>query len=86
MGKIVLTELTSIDGVVEAPGGEDFRYEKWSSEFDRGPDGERYEEAESLRAAALLTVLRPGGPAISVVGKVVVTVDPSAAGRDGDRR
>ena len=54
MGRIVLTEFTSIDGVVEAPGGEDFRYENWSFEFDRGPDGERYKEAEALRAAALL--------------------------------
>jgi dihydrofolate reductase len=54
MGKIVLTEFTSIDGVVEAPGGEDFKYQNWSFEFDRGPDGERYKETESLRAAALL--------------------------------
>jgi dihydrofolate reductase len=54
MGKIVLTEFTSIDGVVEAPGGEDFKYQNWSFEFDRGPDGERYKEAESLQAAALL--------------------------------
>ncbi|MCX6464125.1 MAG: dihydrofolate reductase family protein, partial [Pseudonocardiales bacterium] len=54
MGRIVLTEFISIDGVVEAPGGEEFRYENWSFEFDRGPDGERYKEAEALRAAALL--------------------------------
>jgi dihydrofolate reductase len=54
MGKIVLTEFISIDGVVEAPGGEDFRYENWTFEFDRGPDGERYKETEALQAAALL--------------------------------
>ncbi len=53
MGKIVLTEFMSIDGVVEAPGGEDFKYPNWTFEFDRG-DGERYKEAESLQAAALL--------------------------------
>ncbi|TWD80700.1 dihydrofolate reductase [Kribbella amoyensis] len=53
MGKIVLTEFISIDGVVEAPGGENFRYENWTFEFDRG-DGERYKEAEALGATALL--------------------------------
>jgi dihydrofolate reductase len=54
MGKIVLTEFISIDGVVEAPGGEDFKYPNWSFEFGRGPDGERFKEQESLRATALL--------------------------------
>lgn len=54
MGKIVLTEFISLDGVVEAPGGEDFKYPNWSFEFDRGADGERFKETESLQAAALL--------------------------------
>ena len=54
MGRIVLTEFTYIDGVVEAPGGEDFKYPNWTFEFDRGPEGERFKEAESLQAAALL--------------------------------
>ncbi len=54
MGKIVLTEFISLDGVVEAPGGEEFRYPNWSFEFDRGPDGETFKEQESLAAAALL--------------------------------
>jgi len=27
VGKIVVTEFTSLDGVMEAPGGEDFKYE-----------------------------------------------------------
>ncbi|MBN2621927.1 MAG: dihydrofolate reductase [Acidimicrobiales bacterium] len=54
MGRIVLTEFISLDGVVEAPGGEEFKYPNWSFEVDRGADGERFKEAESLRAAALL--------------------------------
>lgn len=54
MGRIVLTEFISIDGVVEAPGGEDFKYPDWSFEFDRGPDGERFKEVEALQSAALL--------------------------------
>lgn len=54
MGKIVVTEFMSLDGVVEAPGGEDFRYPNWSFEFDRGAEGERFKEVESLQASALL--------------------------------
>lgn len=54
MGTITITEFISIDGVVEAPGGEDFKYPNWSFEFDRGPEGERYKEVESLGASALL--------------------------------
>lgn len=54
MGKIVITEFISLDGVVEAPGGEDFKYLDWSFEFDRGPEGERYKEVEVLDSAALL--------------------------------
>ncbi|CAM3556689.1 dihydrofolate reductase family protein [Occultella aeris] len=54
MGKIVITEFISIDGVVEAPGGEDFKYPDWSFEIDRGPEGERFKEVEALQSAALL--------------------------------
>lgn len=54
MGRIVVTEFISVDGVVEAPGGEDFRYPDWSAEFDRGPEGERFKEMEALQSAVLL--------------------------------
>ncbi|MEV0618193.1 dihydrofolate reductase family protein [Nonomuraea sp. NPDC050404] len=54
MGRIVLTEFVSLDGVVEAPGGEEFKYPDWSFAFDRGPDGEKFKEQEALGAAALL--------------------------------
>lgn len=54
MGKIVLTEFISLDGVVEAPGGEEFKYPNWSFDFDRGQEGETFKEQESLAAAALL--------------------------------
>ena len=54
MGRIVVTEFISLDGVVEAPGGSDFKYPNWSFAFDRGPDGERYKEEEALGADALL--------------------------------
>jgi dihydrofolate reductase len=54
MGRIVVTEFISLDGVVEAPGGSEFKYPNWSFAFDRGPDGERYKEEEALAASALL--------------------------------
>jgi dihydrofolate reductase len=54
MGKIVVTEFISLDGVVEAPGGGDFVYKGWTFAFDRGADGERFKVDEALGAEALL--------------------------------
>lgn len=54
MGQVVVTEFISLDGVVEAPGGEEFKYPNWSFDFDRGEDGERFKVDEALGAAALL--------------------------------
>ncbi len=54
MGKIVVTQFASLDGVMEAPGGEDFKYEGWSFEFDRGDDGNQFKLDEALEADALL--------------------------------
>ena len=54
MAKIVVTEFSSLDGVMEAPGGEDFRHPNWSFEFDRGEDGNRFKLEETLEADALL--------------------------------
>ena len=54
MGRIVVTEFISLDGVVEAPGGEDFKYQGWSFEFDRGDDGNQFKLDETMEADALL--------------------------------
>ncbi|MFD1716292.1 dihydrofolate reductase family protein [Georgenia deserti] len=54
MGRIVVTEFVSLDGVAEAPGGEPFRHPSWSLRFDRGDDGEQFKTDEALGAAALL--------------------------------
>jgi dihydrofolate reductase len=54
MGRIVVTEFVSLDGVMEAPGGEDFKYSGWSFEFDRGEDGNQFKLDETLEADALL--------------------------------
>jgi dihydrofolate reductase len=54
MARIVVTEFSSLDGVMEAPGGEDFKYPGWSFEFDRGEDGNKFKLDEALEADALL--------------------------------
>jgi dihydrofolate reductase len=54
MGKLVVTEFLSLDGVMEAPGGEDFKYPGWSFAFDRGDDGNRFKLEETLETDALL--------------------------------
>jgi dihydrofolate reductase len=54
MGRIVVTEFSSLDGVMEAPGGEDFKYKGWSFQFDRGEDGDKFKLDETLEADVLL--------------------------------
>jgi dihydrofolate reductase len=55
MGRIVVTEFVSLDGVVEDPGGsEDFKYGGWSFEFDRGAEGDAFKLDETRDSAALL--------------------------------
>jgi dihydrofolate reductase len=54
MGKLVVTEFVSLDGVMEAPGGEDFKYPGWSFAFDRGEDGNQFKLDETLETDALL--------------------------------
>ena len=53
MGKLVVTEFVSIDGVFEDPGGaENYEHGGWTFEYDRGPDGNQY-KAEELNAAEI---------------------------------
>jgi dihydrofolate reductase len=54
MGKLVVTEFLSLDGVMQAPGGEDFKYPGWTFEFDRGEDGNQFKLDETLETDALL--------------------------------
>jgi dihydrofolate reductase len=55
MGRIVVTEFVSLDGVVEDPGGsEDFKYGGWSFDFERGAEGDGFKLDETRASAALL--------------------------------
>jgi dihydrofolate reductase len=55
MGRIVVTEFMSLDGVVEDPGGsEDFEYGGWSFEISRGDEGDKFKLDEAMDAEALL--------------------------------
>ena len=55
MGRIVITEFVSLDGVMEAPGGgEEFKHGGWSFEIDRGDEGNTFKLEETMASEALL--------------------------------
>jgi dihydrofolate reductase len=55
MGKIVITEFVSLDGVIEAPGGgEDYEHQGWTFEVDRGAEGDKFKLDEAFASEALL--------------------------------
>jgi dihydrofolate reductase len=55
MGRIIVTEFVSLDGVIEDPGGsEDYRHGGWSFEFPRGEEGDRFKLDETMESDALL--------------------------------
>jgi dihydrofolate reductase len=55
MGRIIVTEFMSLDGVVEDPGGsEGFKYGGWSFEFSRGEEGDKFKLDETMNSDALL--------------------------------
>jgi len=55
MGRIIVTEFVSLDGVMEAPGGDDnFVRGAWTFEFDRGAEGNQFKVDETMSSTALL--------------------------------
>ncbi len=55
MGRIVVTEFVSLDGVMQAPGGgEEFKHAGWTFEINRGPEGDKFKLDEALASEALL--------------------------------
>ena len=54
MGTLTVTEFVSMDGVMQAPGGEKFKYEGWTFDFDRGEEGGKFKGEELFAAEAQL--------------------------------
>jgi dihydrofolate reductase len=55
MGRIVVTEFISLDGVIEAPGGgEEYEHAGWTFEIDRGSEGDEFKLEELREAEAQL--------------------------------
>ena len=55
MGRIVVTEFVSLDGVIEDPGGaEDFKHGGWSFAISRGDEGDKFKLDETFASEALL--------------------------------
>jgi dihydrofolate reductase len=55
MGRIVVTEFISLDGVIEDPGGaEDYEHGGWSFKFDRGAEGDKFKVDELTASDAQL--------------------------------
>jgi dihydrofolate reductase len=55
MGKLVVTEFVSVDGVFEDPGGaEGYEHGGWTFEYDRGADGDRFKLDELMASDAQL--------------------------------
>lgn len=55
MGRIVVTEFVSLDGVIEAPGGgEDYKHGGWTFEIERGEEGDKFKLEELVEAEAQL--------------------------------
>jgi hypothetical protein len=57
MGRLVVTEYISVDGVVEAPSGtEEFERVGWTDDFSRGADGNQFKVDETMASDAQLLV------------------------------
>ena len=55
MGRIIVTEFVSLDGVMEDPGGsEQFKYGGWSFDYARGEQGDKFKVDETMQADAQL--------------------------------
>jgi dihydrofolate reductase len=55
VGRLVMSQFVTLDGVMEAPGGgEAFERGGWAFQFDRGPEGNQFKLDEVMKADALL--------------------------------
>ncbi len=55
MGRVVVTEFITLDGVIEDPGGSE-KTERggWAFQYERGPDGDKFKMDEMMEAGAHL--------------------------------
>jgi dihydrofolate reductase len=55
VGKLVVSEFVTVDGVMEDPGGgEAFEHGGWAFKFERGDEGDKFKLDETLNADAML--------------------------------
>ncbi len=55
MGRVVVSEFVSLDGVMEAPGGgEGYKHAGWTFAIPRGDEGDQFKLEETMSAEALL--------------------------------
>jgi dihydrofolate reductase len=55
MGRIVVTEFISLDGIVEDPGGDsDYKHAGWTFNIDQGEAGPKFKFEETMNSEALL--------------------------------
>jgi dihydrofolate reductase len=55
MGRIVVSQFITVDGVIEDPGGaEGFEHGGWAFSFERGDEGDRFKFEEVMASDALL--------------------------------
>jgi dihydrofolate reductase len=55
MGRIVVSEFVSLDGVMEDPGGsEDFKHGGWTFEISTGDEGMQFKVDETMQSEAML--------------------------------
>jgi dihydrofolate reductase len=55
MGKLIVSQFVTADGVLEDPGGsEGFERGGWAFRYERGPEGDRFKLDEVMAAGALL--------------------------------
>ena len=60
MGRIVVSEFISLDGVIEAPGGgEGFRHDGWTFDFEQGEEGQAFKLEETMNASACCSAASP---------------------------
>ncbi len=55
MGKLIVSEFVTLDGIMEDPGGgEAFEHGGWAFEFERGAEGDQFKVDELMGSDALL--------------------------------